>query len=118
VLPVLVKPLPAINVLAEANNIQVKAVPEAPPIVIGLFVVKIHPLSALTVPSSTHTYAPAVTSASASKSVALSHTPFAPVPKVVTTQIPFSAPVDWSFNKILSLAANDTLCNVLGAAVI
>jgi hypothetical protein len=59
----------------------------------------------------------AVTS-SASKSVALSHTPLAPVPAVVTTYIPLAAPLVEFFTKILFVAISVTPSSTLGAPVI
>jgi hypothetical protein len=76
---------------APANCVNVIAVPAAPPTVIESFVVKTHAVSARVVPSSMNIKALAVTSVSASKSVALSHTPLAPVPAVVTTYTVSSA---------------------------
>jgi hypothetical protein len=58
----------------------------------------------------------AVTSVSASKSVALSHTP--PVPAVVTTYIPLAAPLVEFFTKILFVAISVTPSSTLGAPVI
>jgi hypothetical protein len=59
----------------------------------------------------------AVTSVSASKSVALSHTPLAPVPAVVTTYIPLAAPLVEFFTKIL-FVISVTPSSTLGAPVI
>jgi hypothetical protein len=88
---------------APANCVNVIAVPAAPPTVIESFVVKTHAVSARVVPSM-NIKALAVTSVSASKSVALSHTPLAPVPAVVTTYIPLAAPLVEFFTKILFVA--------------
>jgi hypothetical protein len=57
----------------------------------------------------------AVTSVSASKSVALSHTPLA---LVVTTYIPLAAPLVEFFTKILFVAISVTPSSTLGAPVI
>jgi hypothetical protein len=58
----------------------------------------------------------AVTSVSASKSVALSHTPLAPVP-AVATYIPLAAPLVEFFTKILFVAISVTPSSTLGAVI-
>ena len=68
VLPFFTRPLPARMSLDAENSTKLMLEPPAPPIVSGSGPCSTQPLLALVVPSSTNTYAPAVTSSSSSKS--------------------------------------------------
>ena len=98
VVPLFVKPVPAVIVADDENCVNDNAVV---PTVIEPVVANTKPAFAFVVPSSTNVNAPDVTSVSSSKSVALVGAPLA-----LTVYIPFSLPSAWVLIRILSPVAN------------